>query len=44
MKLKNDYKTIAKSLINGLNSSFCNLELVNEHIGWHDSVLQLYLN
>ena len=44
MKFKNDKKLITISLINYLNSNFYNLELVNEHIGWHDYVLQLTLN
>ena len=32
MKFKNDKKLITLSLSNYLNSSFCNLELVNEYI------------
>ena len=32
MKFKNDKKLITLLLSNYLNSSFCNLELVNKHI------------
>ena len=35
--LKMIKKSIAILLINCLNSSFYNLELVNMQIGWHDS-------